>query len=279
MADFRHRADLMTGVMHQALIGGSRKGSMIEAINSLGLQSGLELCLDAGAASSYDGSSQTWTDLSGNGYSFFRGTTSGSEGSDPTFNGVSGRQSSSEYFSYDGGDVFTISVSNPAWVNNLFKNNALGTVVLWSWFNTTADFQNMIGCQGTSGGFWYFSANPTNTFGFLAGDDAANTELSFTSTMTFTEDAWQFLGFAVDEAGNSHRLHLNGTSEEKTGTMPSPSVTNSNSPLKIGSGGTSSPTYPIESGGRVNCVAAWSRALTATELSDLFGVMRGKFGV
>lgn len=76
------------------------------AIQLCGLTASILFCLDAGDALSYDGSSQTWSDRSPNGYHFYRGTGSGSDAADPAFNGVAGRNSSDEFFSSDGGDRF-----------------------------------------------------------------------------------------------------------------------------------------------------------------------------
>ena len=88
------------------------------------LTSGLQLCLDAGSASSYDGSSQKWLDLSGNGQDFFRGADGSATTDDPTFNGSAGGLSSSEYFSLDGGDFFRYDAANTAAMNGVHHNNA-----------------------------------------------------------------------------------------------------------------------------------------------------------
>lgn len=73
--------------------------SLINTLSNLGLLTNLKLCLDAGDLNSYDGSSQTWKDLSGNGTDFYRGATSGSEASDPTFNPVGNGGTYQDYFS------------------------------------------------------------------------------------------------------------------------------------------------------------------------------------
>lgn len=254
-------------------------GTLQSAIDRLGLTSGLKLCLDASDINSYSGSGQNWLDTSGAGSNFYRGSGSGADSADPTFNGNAGGQSSAEYFSFDGGDYCTISTANPAWVNNLFKDGAIGSCAVWLWVNTTTAVQGIAGCTGNSGGAWNFSVNANNTFGWIAEDDSLNDELILTSSGTVTEDAWQFLGFAVNETGNSHRLHINGTNEEKTGTFPSPSSTNTDSPLRIGSQGTIAAATPIESGGRIAAIAFWDTALSASDLTALYNVTRGKFGV
>lgn len=280
MDHLRDGADLMVGVMHQALLGGSRKGTMIEVLNALGLQSGLQLCLDAGDAASYDGSSQTWTDRSGNGYSFYRGSGSGADAADPTFNGTSGNQTASEYFSFDGADLFTLNQANPSWVNNAHKNSAQLTIAAWVWINTTNNYNGIIGDVGTSGGGWNIAVNPNSTFGFASVRDDGNASMTLTSSAVITEDAWQFLLVSFDEQAGTGFLRLNGTNENKTATMVSPSSNNSDTELRIGCGGLPSAGFDeIESGGRVATVAAWSRVFTSDEATSLFEATRTKFGV
>jgi len=114
---------------------GGRGTSLINTLKNLGLTTNLRVCLDAGDLNSYDGTSQTWKDLSGGGYDFFRGTSSSSDSSDPTFNGTAGRLSSGEYLSYDGGDYFTLAQTNPAWVNTFHKAGAKFTICQWNYLN------------------------------------------------------------------------------------------------------------------------------------------------
>jgi len=102
--------------------------TLIDAITTAGLTSGLQLALDAGDTNSYSGSGQSWLDTSGNGYDFFRGITGGANSDDPTFNGTSGGISINEYWSFDGDDFFIYDSANETWMNNLHKNNAQ-----WSW--------------------------------------------------------------------------------------------------------------------------------------------------
>lgn len=100
---------------------GGRGTSLINELRNVGLTDGLKLCLDAGDINSYDGTSQTWKDLSGNGSDFYRGSGSGTDGADPTFNGKAGGLSANEYFSFDGGDYFTAVNTNPQWLKDIFR--------------------------------------------------------------------------------------------------------------------------------------------------------------
>lgn len=84
--------------------------------------------LDATILASFDGTSQTWANLIGapadgaaqTDYDFYRGADVTATTDDPAFNGSAG--SPSAYFSFDGGDRFSIkSGSNTSFLNNLHK--------------------------------------------------------------------------------------------------------------------------------------------------------------
>jgi len=100
-----------------------------EIIRGLSLDTNLKLCLDAGEGDSYT-SGQSWLDLAGSGYDFFLGQDGSSDSTDPTFNGVANTMTSSEYWSFDGGDYFTYDTTNETWMENLHKAGALLILVL-----------------------------------------------------------------------------------------------------------------------------------------------------
>jgi hypothetical protein len=106
--------------------------SLSTAISKAGLNTGLKVCLDAGASSSYSGSGQIWNDLSGNGHHFYLGSSSAVVSSEPVFQGTAGGLSKNECF-YSGfqGRGFTLTESNPAWVAALHKDNAKFTICTW----------------------------------------------------------------------------------------------------------------------------------------------------
>ena len=84
--------------------------------------------LDATRSDSTDGSSQTWSNRTAvpadsaaqTDYDFYRGANSTATTDDPTFNGSAG--SAAAYWSFDGGDFFSIkSGANTTFLNNLHK--------------------------------------------------------------------------------------------------------------------------------------------------------------
>jgi len=266
----------MTGVSHQALIGGSRKGTMIEAINGLGLQSGLKLCLDAGDAASYT-SGQSWLDRSGNGYDFFRGTTSASQATDPTFNGTAGGQSASEYWSFDGGDYFTYDSSNEAWMDNMNKNNAIFSWATWVYI--TGALPVTVGATYTptlSRGCWdiVINAAPILRFNVYNASDRA---LIMDSTAAVPLNAWVFLALTLNEAAGTATMQINGTQEAKTSTYSSPLANGSDLAMKIGAEGDG--TFPLASGSRLHSFMAWEgTALSAGQILSLYDSTKVRFG-
>src|SRR3990167_4909776 len=83
-----------------------------EIIDRLGLGTSLELCLDAGDATSAPSSTTSWIDISGNGYDFFLGTDATAQASDPTQTGTVGGLPPGEFFSLEAGDFFPYNPTN-----------------------------------------------------------------------------------------------------------------------------------------------------------------------
>lgn len=261
---------------------GFAPGTMQSAIERLGLTSGLKLCLDASDINSYSGSGQSWLDTSGNGYDFFRGTTSASQATDPTFNGVAGAQSSSEYWSFDGGDYFTYDSANETWMNNLHKNNATFTIAMWFRLASLPGSS-----QGLAGAYaatspptdigWEVNVGSASLFGFTAYSGGAVARSVFT-TGAVSAAQWLFGVISVDEAAGTGFVQVNSTQEAKTTTYTSPSASNANATMRIGDGGDGA--APIASGGRIASTAVWEGiSITTAQALTLFEATRAKFGV
>ena len=262
-------------------------GTLLAALQRLGLTNNLQVCLDAGAAASYDGSSQTWTDLSGNGNHFYRGTTSGSDATDPTFNGTSGNQTSSEYFSYDGGDRFKLSIAIPAWQSAMHQPGAVFTMLQWAYvgnLTALAPSQAGFGCgdavAAADGRFVSFS-NSASTQNALSIGITNDTVAAFgnKSTILVTNNAWQMVAVSVDTGGNAINFAVNGTTETRSSAQSqSLTSTASPSPLVIGAAANDGTASAIN-GCRIAATAIWSRALSTTELTNIFTATRARFGV
>ena len=105
--------------------------TLITAITTAGLTSGIQYALDAGDSNSYSGTGQSWLDTSGNEQDFFRGADGSASTDDPTFNGTAGGLSDTEYWSFDGGDFFRYDSAQETWMDNLHKNNARFAFMAW----------------------------------------------------------------------------------------------------------------------------------------------------
>lgn len=255
-------------------------GTMLSAIQRLGLTSNLQLCLDASDINSYDGSSQTWTDVSGNSHSFFRGSTSGSNSSDPTFNGSAGSQASSSYFSFDGGDFFTESADH-SFTDSWHKNNATFTLVGVMWRDDGssggAGTPIMYNCNTSADDGVAFQIENADNALFFNAFNGGGVASSLNGTAGMTVDAWNFFAFSLNEATgtNGATMQVNGTQESFTSTYSSPSSSNPVEPIRIGHNGA---VLFFPSNTRLAAMAAWSTRLTDTNLSDIYGLLRSKFG-
>lgn len=277
----------MTICMPPAVCGAggvAADGSLYGIISSLGLTTNLKLCLDAGDANSYDPAVQTakWLDTSGNGYDFYRGTSGAGDGAEPTFNGSAGGLSSAEYFSFDGGDYFLYDSATEAWMNNLHKDNAAFSFLFVVYLGGTAPSQR------------FFSTNTTSTnIGAIVGvTTASNTgrldigkggsgALSIDTAGTIAAGAWKVFQVSLNEAtGASGALFKfnSATAEAFTSTYTSPSASDSAGTASIG--GAPDGTRLLTSGSRLACIAAWEgTALSATNLTDIYNAIKGRFGL
>ena len=249
-----------------------------EIVDLLGIGTALEICADVGDSSSYDGSSQTWLDLSGNGYDFFRGTTNGADATDPTFNGSSGGLSSADYWSFDGGDYFTYDTTNETWMDNIHKDNALFSYICWIYPAGAA--QN--GICGT--------AQPTTQVGFGSNINTSNGVLNFnisngsgtlarsiSPNLGAADGAWQMAAYSIDEAGDVYTAFLNGTSATGAASYSSPSAAAATNTFRIATRGGAS--TPPPNGARMAMYLAWSRALSLSEITAFYAASRWRFGV
>jgi Concanavalin A-like lectin/glucanases superfamily len=242
--------------------------SFRDIIDDLGLSNGLQLCLDAGDIASYDGTSQTWLDR-GQGNDFFRGTTSGAQASDPTFNGTAGALNENEYFSFDGGDVFTLDTTNPDWVNSIHKSNAKFTLAGWIYVNALGLDHVIFGTNSggiTNIGYIFYVAAADDFLNFFTTNGAAQDVLVTTTGAVKT--GWNFLAISGNEEANSATLQINGTQESFALTYVTPSAANATFTLQIGGGGNSA--FPLPSGDRMGGAMMWNRSLSDAEMLSLY---------
>lgn len=262
----------MTGVHQVVASSGGGSPYLYDIIVELGLTTSLNFVLDAADSRSYDGTSQTWTDITGNGNSFFRGLTSGATSTDPTFNGSVGTPTESTYFSSDGDDLFVESAAHTFSDNWHKDNGAFSLVFIFYAGNVTTD-QALYGTfDSVNGdGIILFIDNAAGEVGFVHSLTNTTSEtVSMTTTVPGT--TWSVFGFSFNEATTTAICRVNSTTNSKT-TGASTNTTNPSSPNYIF---TEDGVTPMTAGSRLMAVAAWSTALTDANLEAIYSRVKAR---
>lgn len=258
----------MSAVTQQLLLGGGApRVAFFDAITSVGVTAGLFFAIDVADVASYVGSGQTITDRSGSGNSWFRGTTSGSEASDPTFVGSGGSKSISTYFSYDGGDLNRLAVSNPAAINSIHKDSAKFTLMLG--IRTPASFAAEGGLMGTHAGVstnhgFIFYITSAGKCRFYLADGLGGNPLIVLADTVLSVSTNYMVALSIDEAAGAGGSYfwLDGgynqvsASDTFNGTYTSPSSSAATYTAEIGAWGNAA--FPAGSGFRLYFAGGWS---------------------
>ncbi|AZO62994.1 MAG: hypothetical protein E5Y51_17060 [Mesorhizobium sp.] len=257
-----------------------RRRRMIQFVSQLGLLTGLKICLDAADGASLPAGSASWLDTSGNGYDFFRGSTSGSSTDDPTINGTTNGRSSSEYFSFDGGDFFRYDTTNEAWMQNLHKDNAKFSYFGYNYFANVATasgiFGDNVNAPGNIG--CRLTLTASGVLGFNVSKTGASFALDFNSTLSPSANAWHAIGLSVDEAATTGFMFLDGTVQTFTSTYTTPSASNASQTFEIAARGSGDGKWA--NGGRMASFTMWEGAvLSQTDMANLFAITRGRYGI
>ena len=266
--------------------GDYRRKNMFQDLQDLGLTTNLKVCLDAGNLASYGNQTDKWMDLSGNGYDFFKGSGTGADGGDPTFNGVTGNRSINEYFSSDGGDYFTYDTTNEAWMQTLHKDAAQFSACAWVyWPSSHAADSGIFGtaaANSTDAGVRLFIDNATHNFAFTSSKGSGGGAISLQGPATLTADAWNFVGLAVNENGgvNTSAYITNTTSSLVATAMNYTTPSAANATYTMNVGGVGGGLRPIVSSGRIGSIALWQgTVLTPTNFTDIYSKTKGRYGL
>lgn len=254
--------------------------NLYEIAQALGLDAGLSVALDAGAASSYS-SGQTWTDLAGLA-NFYRGGGSSAEGVDPTFSGTPGAVTASEYWSFDGGDYFSLAGSNPAIFNSMNKNNA----------NFTILFIAQLPDAGTDQILFATNSNSTNTIGIIFKKRVDGRLGCFVTTGSGTcfyfnsDDAIPttpfILSISIDEPGAYGFYRMNSaafpvaSAETFDATYSSPSTGNATLAARIGANPYDANNDRIAAGGKLWGAMVFSPALSIAATDSLHDAINSR---
>lgn len=244
-------------------------------IDRQNIASGLQLCLDAGDINSWPGSGQKWLDVSGNGYDFHLGTTSGSEATDPAFTGTAGALTSGDYWTCDADALFTYDTTNETWMQNLHKDGAIFTMLAWVYqtaygvggspcvFGTLGNATKAVGIQ--------FQLNQTTGLLRLQfGNGSAN--FSFTSGGAAPSlNAWHLIGVSVSEnAGASGGQFYSDGAVNGAAFNPaytSPSAANATFTMQVAGAGNSQRPVGMSGDARMGFFGIWEGVnLTAAQI-------------
>jgi len=241
--------------------------------------SSLKLCLDAGEARSYPGSGQTWSDLSGNGSDFYLGATSGAEASDPTFNGQVGARRAGTYFSFDGGDYFTMAVATPTWMQNLHKAGAKLGILAWWYMAASGGSQLLFATAGITWSEFGVSFEVVNgtAMRWVTLNNVVGGALQVGSGLVTPVAKWTCIGISIDEAANSGFFFVDGQQAQFSAAYVSPSASNASFTPMIGAVNGSNPP---SNGSRCAGLLMWeSIAPGPAVFQRVYQATRGRFKV
>lgn len=211
----------------------------------------LILAYDAGNTKSYSGAGATWSDLSGNGRNATWTNGSGS---------YSYTSSQGGYFSSTYGYA-TTNIGNSTYT-------AL-TFAAWVYMNTNS-YVGIVFNRGSSGNTTGMSFSQSgNALGYHWNDDIGTYNYN-DSGLIIPTSTWCFCGLSVSPT--TAIFCLNGSTSTRTYTHASTSIGAGLQFFSDAAGG----RYLI---GRMATAAIFSRAFTATQLTQMYFALRGRFGV
>ena len=216
--------------------------------------SGLTLCLDAGNTKSYPGSGTTWTDLSGNGLN--ASGTAANISSTGAISGASWSTSSTNILNTDFHSIFF-----------MLKINSSGTYPEGYTGSWEKIFSYNAGGSDRSPGVWRYPSERRIHWRY----DPGNSGIDFYSNSAgtpFVVNTWYNIG--VTKNGSSALAYVNGTN------VTSASVSN---PKTSGSAAIIINEYYTNPLNNINCMLIYNRVLTASEITQNFNALRGRFGI
>jgi hypothetical protein len=225
------------------------------------ITSGSVLYLDAGNAASYPGTGTTWTDLSGN-----------ANNASLTANMASIYSSNNGgYFDFPFNTTYSGSVTQATSINNAYVGDF--TMDIWG----TID--SLISAQWTGP----FGKPDQNNMAFIILIDSSNptqvglvrwyvngSEYNYASKLTVTNGAWFNLQFV--RSGSTLTMYQNTTS---LGSVTISGNLSNSSNLTIGRPFTGN--YPWN--GKMSVFTVYNRALSTTELTNNYNVIRTRYGI
>ena len=241
------------------------------------VMNGLVLALDAGNTKSYPGSGTTWTDLSGGG-------NTGTLTNGPT------------YSSANGGSIVFDGVNDYINMGNSQAGN-FGT----SNFSINAFFRCTLGSNNAGIFCKSIGDNPTTEYGWLL-DTPSGTQLGFaiattnsawgssgsyscqSTGLSINDGNWRMATIVGDRTQTNISMYINGVLQTLQGFVGGlnqfntvGNVTNTYNLVLGSESDAGAGQLPFT--GNIAQVSIYNRALSATEVSQNFNALRGRFGV
>jgi len=227
------------------------------------ISNGLVLHLDAGNVSSYPGSGNTWTDLSGNGYN-------GTLTNGPTFS------------SSNGGTIVFDGTNDVASFGNILNMGLSSwTLSCWVKFNVGSGFAGIMGKTSYRGyvGRYSFYIDNGDIYSFFQPN---NNYIITTPITPYLDNKFHNLVMTIDRTSMMY-FYVDGVSVGTPVNVGSTSTINLNSSTDnfyIGSYGSSNGLSPYAFlNGNVSQVAIYNRALIAAEVLQNYNALSSRFSV
>ena len=246
------------------------------------ITNGLLLNLDAGNPSSYSGTGTAWNDLSGNGRNFslfnssyysFSSSNKGSIGftrTMPPTTEIGG------YADYTGSGALSAGTY-------LYNNH---TTEIWAKINnknpTLYDATEVVGALFVYSGYhaMFYYDNSLLTYNIWSGTSTTQSTPSLTigtSGTDIIEGQW-FHAVAV-RSGNNLSSYINGNLKGTNIINTSGGVGGTTSTIRIGMGNPSNQNYSWHIDANVSVSRMYNIALSASEVSQNFNALRGRYGI
>ena len=227
--------------------------------------SGIQLYLDAADRNSYPGSGTTWRDLSSNGLT-------GTLTNGPTFS-----QSNAGVINFDSVDDYVENVGSTSSFS-FIQNTGIYTISAWVKLNALGTDRYFLGNNDGTGaqkGFYLgYEASSDRIRLLISYADPSLYTLNTSTGPYFTAGDW--INVTCVGNGTSNQFYKNGSAISTTVNFGTFSTGNSARTLAVGRiNNFASNTW----NGGISSVMIYNRALTASEVSQNFNAMRGRFGV
>jgi hypothetical protein len=226
------------------------------------VKDGLVLDLDAAKKDSYPGTGTVWRDVSGNGYT-------GSLTNGPTFSSTNGGS-----VVFDGTNDY-VTLGTPSILNGV---QVPLTICGWGYLNSISGNRTLYGVYANTGGGNIYSMIRTDS-GTLK-YYASNSGGAFQSQGTFNIaiNTWYFYAAVVSGSLSSPNvtIYRNNSSESFSyGTFTSTPALN----VDFRVGGNQAQPFSEGWSGNIPSIQIYNRALSASEVTQNYNALKGRFGL